>query len=337
MDTFKITLLLSYLLAAFLSIAGITISLLAMRKGYSSLRRSIIIFLFGMLIMCGYDWFIYATDYTFMDVSGTLSMRLGACLIALIFVSWVDLEHNMVTIPALTGARFFFRIYAIAYAIIWAFITLAFSDNAFYTVKYLLLFTDIILLIVMLALSVVYISRLMTGHDRLEPIYMIIVTSMLTWNYISFIWGEMSVYWGNSAFIREPLDFTIIFWLIVNIATIIFVYRVDFTQAYDVNRPESVRPYDLEEVLDMMRDKFGMTKREIDILRLVYKGMSNIEIADALYISKSTVKSHIYNAFRKANVKSRSEIIVMIHEMSIPADPSSETSGPEQEPERHAE
>ena len=42
-----------------------------------------------------------------------------------------------------------------------------------------------------------------------------------------------------------------------------------------------------------------------------------MEIADELFISKSTVKSHIYNAFRKADVRSRSEIIVMMHAIGM--------------------
>ena len=53
--------------------------------------------------------------------------------------------------------------------------------------------------------------------------------------------------------------------------------------------------------------------------------MSNNEIAEELFISKSTVKSHIYNIFRKANVKSRSEIILLIHDKNYRPD-SSEVS-----------
>ena len=318
MDTVKIILLLSYLLAAFLGIAGITISLLARKKGANKLNNAIVMFLFGMLIMCGYDWFIYLTNYSFLGVSSTLSMRLGACLIALLFAAWLDLEHNMVEVSALAGPRFFFRIYAIAYAVIWFIISVFFPGRAFYTIKFLLLCSDIILLIMMLTLSVVYIGRMFLERSRMEPAYMIIVTTMLTWNYFSFIWGEMSVYWGNSDFIREPLDFTIIFWLIVNIATIVFVYKVDFSQAYELSEAApKAKTFDLEAVLDEMKERYSMTNREIDILRLVYQGLSNVEIADELFISKSTVKSHIYNAFRKADVRSRSEIIVMMHAIGM--------------------
>ena len=319
MDTLTIVLLLSYLLAAFLSIAGITISLLARQRGRTSLNNAIIVFLFGMLAMCGYDWFIYFTNYAFHGVSSTLLMRLGACLISLIFAAWVELEQQMISIKALSGPTFFFKVYALAYSCVWLVITLFIHSRGFYAIKFLLLCSDILLLIMMLALSVAYISKLLLEARRMEPAYMIIVSTMLAWNYISFIWGEMSVYWGNSAFIREPLDFTILFWLAVNIATIFFVYKVDFALAYEVESDSApaAKTFDLDAVLEEMHESYNMTKRETDILRLVYQGRSNLEIAEELFISKSTVKSHIYNAFRKANVRSRSEIIVLMHEIGM--------------------
>ena len=149
---------------------------------------------------------------------------------------------------------------------------------------------------------------------------MIIVTAMLIWNYFSFIWGEMSVYWGNSGFIRTPLDFTIIFWLIVNIATIYFVYHVDFTEAYSMDAESAPAVFSIDDRLEEMAEEYSLTNRELDILRLIYRGMSNNEIAEELFISKSTVKSHIYNIFRKANVKSRSEIILLIHDKNYRPD-----------------
>lgn len=177
----------------------------------------------------------------------------------------------------------------------------------------------------MLLLSVVYMSRLIIEGKKGVPAYMIIVTAMLIWNYVSFIWGEMSVYWGNSGFIRTPLDFTIIFWLIVNIATIYFVYHVDFTEAYSMDAESAPAAFSIDDRLEEMSEEYGLTNRELDILRLIYRGMSNNEIAEELFISKSTVKSHIYNIFRKANVKSRSEIILLIHDKNYRPD-SSEVS-----------
>ena len=53
-----------------------------------------------------------------------------------------------------------------------------------------------------------------------------------------------------------------------------------------------------------------LTEREKEILFELVKGLSNKEIAEALYISDKTVKIHINKIFRKLNVKSRSQAVI---------------------------
>ena len=50
-----------------------------------------------------------------------------------------------------------------------------------------------------------------------------------------------------------------------------------------------------------------LTERELEVLRLVAKGMNNREIAKDLYISENTVKNHIRNLLEKLQMKSRME------------------------------
>ena len=52
-----------------------------------------------------------------------------------------------------------------------------------------------------------------------------------------------------------------------------------------------------------------LTVRELTILKLIAKGDSNREIAEALHISEATVKVHATNLFHKLNVSSRTEAI----------------------------
>ena len=49
----------------------------------------------------------------------------------------------------------------------------------------------------------------------------------------------------------------------------------------------------------------GLTRREIEILSLVAIGSSNEEVADRLCISPHTVKTHVYNIFKKIGVPNR--------------------------------
>ncbi len=48
-----------------------------------------------------------------------------------------------------------------------------------------------------------------------------------------------------------------------------------------------------------------LTKREEEILRLLVEGLSNQEMADALNISKHTVKAHTESIYRKFNVHNK--------------------------------
>lgn len=51
-----------------------------------------------------------------------------------------------------------------------------------------------------------------------------------------------------------------------------------------------------------------ITKRELEIIRLVSEGMRNKEIADKLGISEKTVKAHMHSVFKKLNVEHRLQV-----------------------------
>ncbi len=52
-----------------------------------------------------------------------------------------------------------------------------------------------------------------------------------------------------------------------------------------------------------------LTAREIEILRCLQSGASNLQISEDLFITESTVKSHLYQVFRKLSVKNRLQAI----------------------------
>ena len=59
-----------------------------------------------------------------------------------------------------------------------------------------------------------------------------------------------------------------------------------------------------------------LTPREKQILALVVMGYTNREIADQLVMAESTVKSHLFSAFRRLGVRSRSEAVALITDPS---------------------
>ncbi len=54
-------------------------------------------------------------------------------------------------------------------------------------------------------------------------------------------------------------------------------------------------------------DSVILTRRELEILRLVAEGRSNAQLAKMLWVTEQTVKFHLSNVFRKLQVSNRTE------------------------------
>lgn len=61
--------------------------------------------------------------------------------------------------------------------------------------------------------------------------------------------------------------------------------------------------------LDYIQKNTNLTQREIEILRLLSIGVTNEEIAEKTFITLNTVKTHLYNIYKKINVKNRLQAI----------------------------
>ena len=63
--------------------------------------------------------------------------------------------------------------------------------------------------------------------------------------------------------------------------------------------------------------KMEISSRELEVLELIAKGMSNQEIADQLFLSLSTIKTHVGNLFFKLDVTRRTQAVQKAKKMSI--------------------
>jgi DNA-binding CsgD family transcriptional regulator len=63
--------------------------------------------------------------------------------------------------------------------------------------------------------------------------------------------------------------------------------------------------------------QLGITKRELEILELIAQGMSNREIAEKLFVSENTVKTHSSRLFDKLSAKRRTQAVQIAKEIGL--------------------
>lgn len=103
--------------------------------------------------------------------------------------------------------------------------------------------------------------------------------------------------------------FALLFYLFNTALVVVYCY-----QATDELMPSA------QLSLDDFLQRFGISKREADILRGIYAGKTNQEIANQLFISLQTVKDHSSRIYQKTHVRNRAQLTTLIRESQSLAD-----------------
>lgn len=103
------------------------------------------------------------------------------------------------------------------------------------------------------------------------------------------------------------VSFIFLFFLTITSLEVYFLYNA----AWNVNTINSV-PAGEEISFDSFIRKYGITTRELEIIKELYAGKTNKEIAETLFITLQTVKDHNHRIFQKTQVKSRNQLASLL-------------------------
>jgi DNA-binding NarL/FixJ family response regulator len=73
-----------------------------------------------------------------------------------------------------------------------------------------------------------------------------------------------------------------------------------------------IEPAKASEVAPLIVDAYELTPRELDVTRALARGLTTIEIAGELHLSRYTVQDHLKSVYEKTGVSSRGELVAKV-------------------------
>ena len=151
-------------------------------------------------------------------------------------------------------------------------------------------------------------TRALCGPDVADPVPVLVLT---TFDIDDYLFGALEA--GASGFLLKDAE------------PAVLVHAVRSVAAGNGTLDDTLTKRVLREVVDAPADPAGerrratelLTPRELEILLLLAQGMSNDEIARALVVELSTVKSHLARMLPKLGVRSRLQAVVWAYQNHV--------------------
>jgi DNA-binding NarL/FixJ family response regulator len=106
--------------------------------------------------------------------------------------------------------------------------------------------------------------------------------------------------------------------IVAIVAFIFFFVGLYFNYQSQKKNPEKKEATNVTAIIDYEQiKKTGLTQREHDVLVKMAEGLSNQEIAQQLFLSESTVKTHVSNILFKLDAKRRTQAIQSAKKLKI--------------------
>jgi len=101
--------------------------------------------------------------------------------------------------------------------------------------------------------------------------------------------------------------------VIIAVVAIVF-----FLVGIYLNKKSLHQPKKVTSSIDFQKiEELQISKREYEVLKAIASGLSNKEIATQLYVSESTIKTHVSNLLVKLNAKRRTQALQIAQELQI--------------------
>ncbi len=153
-------------------------------------------------------------------------------------------------------------------------------------------------------------TDIISDKKRVETEYYKNVYKVNNWHYsLQLVLGHNEIFLGVITFYRnkEKEDFKYSDIFKIQLIKDHLAYRIYKEQENAIKYGDKVSIQDAVE-------RFGLTKRESDILELLISGYSNKEICEQIVIANNTLKKHVLNIYRKLDVKNRVQLFRKIKE-----------------------
>ncbi|OEJ99715.1 response regulator transcription factor [Roseivirga misakiensis] len=104
--------------------------------------------------------------------------------------------------------------------------------------------------------------------------------------------------------------------VVISIAAVILI-ALGIYLGGNMKKDKVVEVVPPQEVDTQKISALGISTREMEVLELIAKGMSNQEIAERLFVSESTIKTHVSSLFVKLDVKRRTQAVTRAKEWRV--------------------
>lgn len=104
--------------------------------------------------------------------------------------------------------------------------------------------------------------------------------------------------------LNTPLFELIFTFLFFFVNTCIGVYFAYYAKVPSKRPKDDVRPLSFDQFIQ----EYGITPRESEVVQGIYRGKTNKEIADELFLSVQTIKDHTHRIYLKTNLKNRAQL-----------------------------